>query len=100
MSANAEAVATAIATYLVEFGVHEIADQIEGIRLVCAEPWRDYLREHGFDDVAAVPLSDIADGIDVALARLVDTAQAEYDAAPTADGKTQPGAYYLGSTAV
>jgi len=79
VSANAEAVATAIATYLVEYGAHQIADQIMAIRLICAEPWREVLLEEGFDDAASMTLSDIADGVDVALDRLVDAAQEVYD---------------------
>ena len=100
MSANAEAVATAIATHLVEYGQHQIADQIMAIRVVCARPWLSRLRQHGFDAVGDMSLRDIADGVDLALARLVDAAQSEYDAAlttPTGNGKTQPAAHYLGA---
>ncbi len=79
MSANAEAVATAIATYLVEHGAHDIAGQITAIRVVCARPWLSRLRQHGFDAVGGMTLSDIADGVDLALARLVDAAQEVYD---------------------
>ena len=100
MSANAEAVATAIATYLVEVGVHEIADQIAAIRRSYATSWKTRLTRHGFDVIDTFPVSDFADGVDLALARLMDAAQTEYDAAlttPTAGGKTQPAAHYLGA---
>ncbi len=98
MSANAEAAATAIATYLVEVGVHEISDQIAAIRRQYAQTWRATLIRAGFDCAATMPVSDIADGVDVALSRLVDAAQTEYDAAAVAGGKTQPAAHHLDTT--
>lgn len=79
MSINAETIATAISTYLVEQGCGSIADQIAEIRQQCASPWHSILISEGFDDMAAMSLADIADGVDVALSRLVDAAQEVYD---------------------
>lgn len=72
--------ANAIATYLVENGVLSIGDQISAIRLRCASPWRIDLLHAGFDAVANMSIEDIADGVDLALSRLLDAAQTEYDA--------------------
>ena len=79
MSENAETAANAIATYLVEVGVLSINDQINAIRRQYAQTWRHTLSRHGFDACHGMPVSDIADGVDLALARLLDAAQAEYD---------------------
>jgi hypothetical protein len=79
VSANADVAATAIATYLVEVGVLSIADQISAIRRNYAQTWKATLLRHGFDDVADMPVSDVADGVDLALSRLVDAAQEVYD---------------------
>lgn len=80
MTTNAGVAATAIATYLVEVGVLSIADQISAIRRNYAQTWKATLLRHGFDDVADMPVADVADGVDLALSRLVDAAQEEYAA--------------------
>lgn len=79
MNANAEAAATAIATYLVEGGVLEINDQINAIRRQYAKAWRHTLARAGYDACRGMPIGDIADGVDLALTRLLEAAQAEYD---------------------
>lgn len=76
---NAEAAANAIATYLVEVGVLEIKDQINAIRRQYAMTWQRTLARHGFDACHRMPVSDVADGVDLALTRLIEAAQAEYD---------------------
>ncbi len=76
---NAEVAATAIATYLVEVGVLSINDQINAIRRQYAQTWRHTLSRAGFDACHGMPVSDIADGVDLALSRLIEAAQAEYD---------------------
>lgn len=80
MTTNAEAAANAIATYLVEVGVLSIGDQINAIRRQYAQTWRATLAGAGFDACIAMPVSDIAAGVDLALARLIDAAQEEYSA--------------------
>lgn len=79
-SAGAEAAATAIATYLVEVGVLSVGDQIAAIRRQYAQTWRHTLVRAGFDACHGMPVSDIADGVDLALSRLLNEAQAIYDA--------------------
>lgn len=79
MTPNAEVAATAIATYLVEVGVLEINDQINAIRRQYAMTWQRTLSRHGFDACHRMPVSDVADGVDLALTRLIEAAQEEYD---------------------
>jgi len=78
VSANAELVATAIATFLVEEGALSIGDQIVAIRQQYALAWRAALVRAGFDDCAGMAALDIAEGVDLALSRLLDAAQEEY----------------------
>lgn len=96
MSANAEIAANAIATYLVEVGVLSINDQINAIRRQYAQTWRQTLARAGFDACHGMPVSDVADGVDLALSRLLEAAQAEYDVrdaivAATGCGKSHAG---------
>lgn len=79
MSENAEIVANAIATHLVEQGALSTGDQIFAIRCEYARPWRSKLVRAGFDACYKMPVQDIADGIDLALSRLLDEAQVIYD---------------------
>ncbi len=80
MSENANIVANAIATYLVEHGALSLGDQLFAMRCEYARPWRSKLVRHGFDACYEMPVLDIAAGVDLALSRLLDEAQVEYDA--------------------
>lgn len=84
MTANAERAATAIATYLVEVGIWEPGDQIAAIRRQYAMTWYNTLIQHGFDNLAGMPVNDIAAGVDLAISRLLDEAQVIYDDSRTA----------------
>lgn len=80
MTTNAERAADAIATYLVDVGVLEPGDQIAAIRRQYATTWYKTLIRYGFDECAGMPIPDMAAGVDLALSRLLDQAQGEYDA--------------------
>lgn len=77
MNPNASAVAVAISTYLVEVGVHEISDQISAIRRYYPVTWKATLIRHGFDVATTVSVTDVSEGIDLALDWLLDAEIAE-----------------------
>lgn len=92
MSAPAELVAERIDRYLAVNGHKTVGAKITAIRTVYGRQWRRHL---------SVPTTltslDVADGVDLLLSRLLDQAQAYYDATtPAAGGKTQPAAYLEG----
>ena len=91
MSEHADLVAERIDRYLAVNGHKTVAAKITAIRTVYGRQWRRHL---------SVPTTftslDVADGVDLLLSRLIDQAQAYYDATtPAAAGKAQPAAYYL-----
>ena len=91
MSEHAEFVAERIDRYLAINGHKTVGAKIVAIRTTYGRQWRRHL---------AVPTTltslDVADGVDLLLSRLLDQAQAYYDATtPAAAGKTQPTAHYL-----
>ena len=92
MSEKAQWTADAIARYLKLTGARTTTSQITAIRHVYGQAWKRHLTYVGN---GALSVDDVADGVDLLLSRLLDQAQAYYDATtPTAGGKTQPAAYY------
>ena len=93
MSEHAEFVAERIDRYLAINGAKTVGAKIVAIRTTYGRQWRRHL---------AVPTTltslDVADGVDLLLSRLLDIAQAEYEAAmtvPSSAGAAQPAVYYL-----
>ena len=95
MSEKAQWTADAIARYLKLTGARTTASQITAIRHVYGQAWKRHLTYVGN---GALSVDDVADGVDLLLSRLLDMAQAEYDAAmtpPSSAGAAQPAVYYL-----
>lgn len=90
-SDHAELVAERIDRYLAINGHRTVGAKIAAVRAVYGRAFRRHLAVP-----ATLTARDVADGVDLLIARLLDQAQAEYDATtPAAGGKTQPAAYYL-----
>ena len=93
MSEKAQWAADAIARHLKLNGARTTTNQIAAIRRVYGQAWKRHLTYSG---TGTLTVTDVADGVDLLLSRLLDQAQAHYDATtPAAGGKTQPAAYYL-----
>ena len=95
MSEKARWAAEAIARYLKLNGARTTTSQIVAIRRVYGQAWKRHLTYSGN---GALSVNDVADGVDLLLSRLLDMAQAEYEAAMTAPcsaGRVQPAVYHL-----
>ena len=95
MSAKAQWAADAIARYLKLNGARTTTSQITAIRHGYGQAWKRHLTYVGND---ALTVSDVADGVDLLLSRLLEMAQVEYEAAMTAPhsaGIVQPAVYHL-----
>ena len=95
MSEKAQWAAEAIARYLKLTGARTTTSQITAIRHVYGQAWKRHLTYVGN---GALSVDDVADGVDLLLSRLLDMAQAEYEAAMTAPccaGTAQPAVHYL-----
>ena len=95
MSEKAQWAADAIARHLKLNGARTTTNQIAAIRRVYGRAWKRHLTYSGN---GALSVNDVADGVDLLLSRLLDMAQAEYEAAMTAPcsaGTLQPAVYHL-----
>ena len=95
MSEKAQWTADAIARYLKLTVARSTASQITAIRHVYGQAWKRHLTYVGN---GALSVDDVADGVDLLLSRLLDKAQAEYEAAMTAPcsaGIVHPAVHYL-----
>ena len=95
MSEKAQWAAEAIARHLKLNGARTTTNQIAAIRRVYGQAWKRHLTYSGS---GALTVTDVADGVDLLLSRLLDKAQTEYEAAMTAPcsaGTAQPAVHYL-----
>ena len=95
MSEKAQWAADAIARHLKLNGARTTTNQIAAIRHDYGRAWKRHLTYSGS---GALTVTDVADGVDLLLSRLLDKAQTEYEAAmtaPSSAGAAQPAVYYL-----